>query len=206
MLSYFFKMHSNIFFYLYSFSQASFRIYWLYAKEMAGQLNLMNYGLKLYDLSLNHSNNLLHQTFNFHFINRNPKMYIKWDFDLCKKHFISWCTKRGMKAVLVMSQTESGKMAVQEDTPVNHSPCHGCIFGSENYLEGGSRWHPWMECKGQILTHCHKAEPHSWCSENPESHLCLCFPSCLSSSRINYCKIFLEVSPSGGLKNWLKFP
>lgn len=53
-----------------------------YVKEMADQLELMNYGLKLYDLYLNHSTDLLHQTFNFHFINRSPKMYAKWDFDL----------------------------------------------------------------------------------------------------------------------------
>ena len=40
---------------------------------LADQLILMNYGLKLYDLSLNHSTDLLHQTSDFHFINRSPK-------------------------------------------------------------------------------------------------------------------------------------
>ena len=52
-------------------------------KSLADQLKSHELWPKLYDLSLTHSNDLSHQTFNFHFINGSTKMYVRWDFDLC---------------------------------------------------------------------------------------------------------------------------
>lgn len=77
-------MFSNIFFYFKQSPKPPLRlIEFLPLYEGKGR-SARTHGLKLHNFSLNHSTYLLYQTSNFQFINRSPKMYAKWSFDLCK--------------------------------------------------------------------------------------------------------------------------